>query len=159
MQPQRLYFIADDRYADFFDWQSFMFWCKSSTNPQGKMLVFQMSQEHQPQHGKGWRNKKTYFPAAVSKRPDRFGTWRPAMQACTKLLLMAPVSCSPTFVTPLHGCCWETFFIFAYCGLVGNPHLTAKIQIFAPLPTSTKSIPQGWQGVYFGWTTFGSWDG
>ena len=20
-----------------------------------------------------------------------------------------------------HGCCWETFYIFAYCGLVGNP--------------------------------------
>ena len=26
-----------------------------------------------------------------------------------------------------HGCCWETFYIFAYCGLVGNPNLTAKI--------------------------------
>ena len=25
-----------------------------------------------------------------------------------------------------HGCCWQTFYIFAYCGLVGNPHLTAK---------------------------------
>ena len=23
-------------------------------------------------------------------------------------------------------CCWETFYMFAYCGLVGNPHLTAK---------------------------------
>ena len=29
--------------------------------------------------------------------------------------------------------------IFAYCGLVGNPHLTAKQLIFAPLPASTKS--------------------
>ena len=37
-----------------------------------------------------------------------------------------------------HGCCWETFCIFAYCGLVGNPHLTAKNHFFAPLPTSTK---------------------
>ena len=37
-----------------------------------------------------------------------------------------------------HGCCWETFYIFAYCGVVGNPHLTAKILIFAPLSTSTK---------------------
>ena len=27
---------------------------------------------------------------------------------------------------PKHGCCWETFYIFAYCGSVGNPHLTAK---------------------------------
>ena len=23
--------------------------------------------------------------------------------------------------------CWEIFYIFAYCDLVGNPHLTAKI--------------------------------
>ena len=37
-----------------------------------------------------------------------------------------------------HGCRWETFYIFAYCGLVGHPHLTAKIYIVAPLPTSTK---------------------
>ena len=37
-----------------------------------------------------------------------------------------------------HGCCWETWYIFAYCGLVGNPHLAAKIYLFAPLPTSTK---------------------
>ena len=34
-----------------------------------------------------------------------------------------------------HGCWWETFYIFAYCGLVGNPHLTA---ICFLLPTSTK---------------------
>ena len=26
-----------------------------------------------------------------------------------------------------HGCRWETFYIFAYCSLVGNPHLAAKI--------------------------------
>ena len=26
----------------------------------------------------------------------------------------------------VHGCCWKTFY-FAYCGLVGNPHLTAEI--------------------------------
>ena len=26
-----------------------------------------------------------------------------------------------------HGCCWDTFYILAYCGLVGNPHLTANI--------------------------------
>ena len=32
-----------------------------------------------------------------------------------------------------HGCCWETFYIFAFCGLVGNPHLTAKqIQFLLP---------------------------
>ena len=31
--------------------------------------------------------------------------------------------------------------IFAHCGLVGNPRLTAKIIIFfAPLPTSTKAM-------------------
>ena len=36
----------------------------------------------------------------------------------------------PSFGFPppvLHGCCWETFYIFAYFGLVGNPHLTAII--------------------------------
>ena len=27
---------------------------------------------------------------------------------------------------------------FAYCGLVGIPHLSAEMKIFAPLPTSTK---------------------
>ena len=32
---------------------------------------------------------------------------------------------------PLHGYCWETFYIFAYRGLMGNPHLTA---IFCLLP-------------------------
>ena len=37
-----------------------------------------------------------------------------------------------------HGCRWETFYVFAYCGLVGNPHLTSKSYIFAPLPTSIK---------------------
>ena len=45
-------------------------------------------------------------------------------------------SCSS--VDTYHGCCWETFYMFAYCGLVGNPHLASKIQICAPLPTSTK---------------------
>ena len=42
----------------------------------------------------------------------------------------------------LHGCRWETFYILAYCGLVGNPHLTANIQIAAPLPTSTKTVAE-----------------
>ena len=28
-------------------------------------------------------------------------------------------------LTFYHGCC-DTFYIFAYCGLVGNPHSTAK---------------------------------
>ena len=46
----------------------------------------------------------------------------------------------------MHGCCWDTFYIFAYCGLVLNPHLTSKIQLFAPLPTPTKYIPKG-QGI------------
>ena len=39
---------------------------------------------------------------------------------------------------PNLGYCWETFCIFACCGFVGNPHLTAKIYFFAPLSTSTK---------------------
>ena len=33
--------------------------------------------------------------------------------------------------------------MFAYCGLVGNPHLTAKVSFVVPLPTSTKN----WFGV------------
>ena len=43
---------------------------------------------------------------------------------------------------PLHGCCWETFYIFAYCRLVVEIriHLTAKTYIFAPLPSSTKFV-------------------
>ena len=31
------------------------------------------------------------------------------------------------YPAPIQGCCWETFRIFACCGLVGNPRLTAKI--------------------------------
>ena len=30
-----------------------------------------------------------------------------------------------------HACCWDTFYIFAVCGLVGQSHLTAKI-VFLP---------------------------
>ena len=31
-------------------------------------------------------------------------------------------------VSSQHGCCWETFHVFAYCGLVVEiPHLTAKM--------------------------------
>ena len=41
---------------------------------------------------------------------------------------------------PFRGCRWETFYIFAYWGLVGTPHLPAKIQVFAPLPTSMKFL-------------------
>ena len=33
---------------------------------------------------------------------------------------------------------WKLFL--PYCGLVGNPHLTAKHIFVAPLPTSTKSL-------------------
>ena len=51
----------------------------------------------------------------------------------------APPLCLGGSQPSFHGCCWETFYnIFAYCGLVGNPHLTAKVNIVAPLPTSTK---------------------
>ena len=37
---------------------------------------------------------------------------------------------------PSHGCCWPTFYMLAYCGLVGNPNLA--VFVFSPLPTSTK---------------------
>ena len=30
-----------------------------------------------------------------------------------------------------HGCRWETFYIFAYCGLVGNPYLL-KFKVLLP---------------------------
>ena len=41
---------------------------------------------------------------------------------------------------PIHGCCWDLHFT---CSLVvvlwlKSNHLTAKIYLFAPLPTSTK---------------------
>ena len=35
---------------------------------------------------------------------------------------------------PKGGCCWETFYIVAYSGLVGTPHLTAKIESTFLLP-------------------------
>ena len=35
-------------------------------------------------------------------------------------------------VAPNHGCCRETFYIFACCVLMGNPHLTAKIVFCSP---------------------------
>ena len=53
------------------------------------------------------------------------------------MLYQARIMCQWGF----HGCCWETFYIFAYCGLVRNPHLTAKFSIFAPLQTPTKVFP------------------
>ena len=45
----------------------------------------------------------------------------------------------------IHGCRWETCYIFGYCGLVGNPLpfcfcLTDQLFFVAPLPTSTKYI-------------------
>ena len=47
----------------------------------------------------------------------------------------------------LHGCCWETCYIFAYCGLVVEIALIAANNcMFAPLPTSTElagSQPSG----------------
>ena len=43
-----------------------------------------------------------------------------------------------------HGGCWEAFHIFAYCGLVGNPHLAARIYFFAALPMSTKTLTGSW---------------
>ena len=42
------------------------------------------------------------------------------------------------YVFPFAWLLLGNFFIFAYCGLVGNPHLAAKIYLFAPLPTSAK---------------------
>ena len=35
------------------------------------------------------------------------------------------------FMLQPHGC-WQTFYVFAYCGLVGNPHFTAEIYSLLP---------------------------
>ena len=53
-----------------------------------------------------------------------------------------------------HGCCWETFYIFAYCGLVGNPHLTAKNYFFcSPFNVNQGVAPsQRAQGHFGGWS-------
>ena len=56
-----------------------------------------------------------------------------------------------------HGCCWGTFCISACCGLVGNPHLTAKVEVFAPLPTSTKIYIQRFFGSE--WSAGGTAEG
>ena len=50
------------------------------------------------------------------------------------------IGCGHPSPGPCHAC-WETFYIFAYCGLVVDIqiHLTAKKEtISAPLPTSSK---------------------
>ena len=41
---------------------------------------------------------------------------------------------------------------FAYCGLVGDPHLPAIMQIFAPLPTSTKFWEDSLSGTRQVWS-------
>ena len=49
-------------------------------------------------------------------------------------------SCVLCFGGLSHGCCWETFYISAYCGLVGNSHLTAILFFLLPFqrqPSST----------------------
>ena len=43
-------------------------------------------------------------------------------------------------LSPFHGCCWEAFYIFAYCGLVGNPRVTAIYLFITPLLLSTKLL-------------------
>ena len=50
---------------------------------------------------------------------------------------------SPPLLPPpssLHGC-WETCYFFAYCGLVGNPHLTARISILLPFQRQPSLLP------------------
>ena len=47
-----------------------------------------------------------------------------------------------------HGCCWETFYIVAYCGLVRNAHLTAKMYFVAPFQHQP-SLPRGHVGYIF----------
>ena len=46
----------------------------------------------------------------------------------------------PWFQGPFHGCPWERFYMFAYCGLVVEIQPLANILIIAPLSTSTKFL-------------------
>ena len=39
-------------------------------------------------------------------------------------------------------CCWEAFYNFAYCGLVGNPHLTAFVFIPFQCQPRTGGVPE-----------------
>ena len=55
-----------------------------------------------------------------------------------------------TVVTEPWSLLGNSFPIFACCGLVRNSHLTAKIQFYAALPTSTKELR---------WVDFGLFSG
>ena len=48
-------------------------------------------------------------------------------------------------ITPSHGCCWETFYIFAYCGLVVEiqPLNCYVLNIFLLLPFQRQPSIQG----------------
>ena len=43
---------------------------------------------------------------------------------------MAPSQLKPG----LYGCCWETLYIFAYCGLVRDSHLYKAAELESLLP-------------------------
>ena len=63
-------------------------------------------------------------------------SWALCFNTCTTQLFEEPV---PFDASAAHGCCWETFYILAYCGLVvGIQPLHCCFFVFAPLPTSTK---------------------
>ena len=70
---------------------------------------------------------RTKAAAGSFRRPRREGTGVTALGPASRALFMVVVG-KHVFVFP----------IFACCGLVGNPNLTAKMSLFTPLPTSTK---------------------
>ena len=56
------------------------------------------------------------------------------------LLLKQP----PVKLALLHGSCWETFRIFAYCCDVGNPHLNFKLLLPFQRQPGLKELGRGW---------------
>ena len=51
---------------------------------------------------------------------------------------------------PQNNCCWDTFYIFGHCGLVGNPHLTALFLLFCCSPSNVNQDfeARGCQALY-----------
>ena len=63
------------------------------------------------------------------------------LRPCDPLGKPNPIRVTPKLAcTPLHGCAWETFYIFAYCELVGNPHLAVFF-------CSPSNVNQVWGGT------------
>ena len=98
-----------------------------------------------------WASEGTSDPAAVKALNNWQFLPKPELVDNTskkKLRIAIPTGSGALKRNGSSLCCWETFYMFA-CGSVGNPHLTAKIHIVAPLPTSTKYGLVG-SGIFLG---------